>query len=77
MSRLLWCLAAASVLILAPGVEAQRPPIVAAASSLNFALKAVADRFTRDSGERLVIAIRPRSTERMSAADSRSMLKRA
>ena len=32
---------------------AQKPPTVAAASSLNFALKAVADQFTRDRGERV------------------------
>jgi molybdate transport system substrate-binding protein len=32
---------------------AQKPPIVAAAASLNFALEAVADRFTKDRGERV------------------------
>lgn len=32
---------------------AQRPPTIAAASSLNFVLKDVADRFTRERGERV------------------------
>jgi molybdate transport system substrate-binding protein len=44
----IWLLLGSPALLLA-----QKPPTVAAASSLNFALKAVADQFTKDRGERV------------------------
>lgn len=37
----------------APGVGAQRPPAIAAASDLTFALTDVANRFAKDTGERV------------------------
>ncbi len=40
-----------------PGLSAQRVPRVAAASSLNFALPEIAERFARDSGERVDIVL--------------------
>ena len=36
-----------------PVVAAQRPPTIAAASNLNFALSAIADQYARDRGERV------------------------
>lgn len=53
MWRLLW-VTAAVLLILAPGaLVAQRPPTVAAAANLNFALTELADQFARDRGTRI------------------------
>jgi molybdate transport system substrate-binding protein len=46
--------AALGLLLFSPALlEAQKPPMVAAASSLNFALKAVADQFATERGERV------------------------
>ena len=48
-----WLVTLLLLVVSAIGVEAQRPPIVAAASDLQFALDSVARRFTADTGERV------------------------
>lgn len=51
--RLRWLAAIWLAVAIPADLEAQRAPTIAAASSLNFALKEVADRFARDRGERV------------------------
>jgi molybdate transport system substrate-binding protein len=54
LRKLPWIVVVIGLLIgMASDAAAQKPPTVAAASSLNFALTAVADQFTRDRGERV------------------------
>jgi len=48
-------LSAAIVAALGSGVPAQRPPMVAAAANLNFALGEIADQFAREQGARVEI----------------------
>jgi molybdate transport system substrate-binding protein len=48
-----WFLGLWLVLALPSGLTAQRPPVVAAASDLQFALGLVAERFTAETGERV------------------------
>jgi molybdate transport system substrate-binding protein len=48
-----WCLAVVVALIVVAPAVAQRPPVVAAASDLAFALTEVADRFAGDTGQRV------------------------
>src|SRR5687768_9144323 len=38
-----------------PWVEAQRPPTIAAAANLNFALTEIVDQFTKSSGSRVEV----------------------
>lgn len=38
-----------------PALQAQRPPTIAAAANLNFALTEIADRFARDRGTRVAV----------------------
>jgi molybdate transport system substrate-binding protein len=48
-------LAACAALAHVPGLPAQRPPTIAAAANLNFALTEIADRFARERGTRVEI----------------------
>jgi molybdate transport system substrate-binding protein len=53
MSRLLTCVLATAALAQAAPVHAQTPPRVAAASDLQFALEAISQAFTAETGERV------------------------
>ena len=53
MTRWRWLAVIALLASVSAAVGAQRPPTIAAAANLNFALMEVADRFARDTGQRV------------------------